>query len=152
MHFGRLFVDLWCNPSVKRQHNDTTNDETTKRQNNERRNDQTTKRPNNETTKHQNNKNNETTNEETTKRRRPSVNLSSGLAECAFALWIILATTECVISKSTTHNKHMILKLRSVLNGEGVHAVSGAAWFFYSNSSTPHAICSTNGMASLPTK
>ena len=47
-----FFVGWWCNPSVKRQHHDTTNDETTKRQNNE------------------------ATNAETTKRRRPSVNLS----------------------------------------------------------------------------
>ena len=47
-----FFVDWWCNPSVKRQHHDNTNDGTTKRQNNE------------------------ATNEETTKRRRPSVNLS----------------------------------------------------------------------------
>jgi len=44
-----FFVGWWCNPSIKRQHHDTTNDETTKQQNNE------------------------TTNGETTKRRRPSV-------------------------------------------------------------------------------
>ena len=50
--FSRFLVDLWCNPSAKRQHHDNTNDGTTKRQNNE------------------------ATNEETTKRRRPSVNLS----------------------------------------------------------------------------
>ena len=37
-----FFVDWWCNPSVKRQHHDTTNDETTEQRSDERGNTKTT--------------------------------------------------------------------------------------------------------------
>ena len=40
--FSRFLVDLWCNPSAKRQHHDNTNDETTKQRSDERGNDKTT--------------------------------------------------------------------------------------------------------------
>ena len=70
-----------CEQTIQGRHDERRNDK-----NNETTKEETTQRQNNERPKHRNNKNNETTHEETIKRRRPSVEFSFGLAECALAL------------------------------------------------------------------